>query len=84
MRRKIQQERAALNATVDPAEVDRRKAEFRKRKEELAALRRSQCRDQINLDLQKRDKPVPEPEEDPMEALRRALAGRVRTIIDET
>jgi outer membrane biosynthesis protein TonB len=84
MRRKLQQERAALNATIDPAEVERCKAAFQKRKEELAAQRRTQCREQIDLELQKREHPVPQPEEDPMEALRRALAGRVRTIIGET
>jgi outer membrane biosynthesis protein TonB len=84
IRRKIQQERAALNATVDPAEVERRKALFKKRKEELAATRRTQCREQIDLDLQLREHPVPEPEEDPLEALKRALAGRVRTIIDDS
>jgi hypothetical protein len=84
MRRKIQQERAALNATIDPVEVERRKQLFQKRKEELAAQRRTKCREQIELDLQTREQPVPKPEENPMEALRRALASRVRTIIEET
>jgi hypothetical protein len=53
---------AKLSATVDPEEIERRKAIFQKRKEELAAQHRAQCREQIDLNLQKHEHPVPEPQ----------------------
>jgi hypothetical protein len=83
MRRKIDQERAALNSTIDPAEIERRRAIFQKRKEELASQRREQCREQIDLELSKHEQPVPQADENALDALRRALAGRVRAIIEE-
>jgi hypothetical protein len=83
LQRKIQADRQQLNASIDAAEIARRKAAFEKRKQDLVAARRTQCREEIDLNLARHETPEVEPEEDPMAALRRALAGRVRTIIDE-
>jgi hypothetical protein len=84
MRRKLQQERAALNATIDPAEVERRREVFQKRKEELAAERRTQCRQQIDENQRTRELPVPKPQEVPMDSFTAALVSRVRTMIVDT
>ena len=84
MKRQLQQEREKLNATVDPAEVAKRKEAFEKRKQELVSQRREQCREDIELNLKKHEKPVVAQEEDPLDALRRALRGRVKEMIDET
>jgi hypothetical protein len=83
MRRKIQQERAAMGASIDPAEIERRRGAFLQVKDQIVAQRRRECREEIDLGLRRRERPEVQPEEDPMEALRRALAGRVRTMIDD-
>ena len=84
MKRQLQQEREKMNANVDPAEIAKRKEAFEKRKQELVSQRREQCREDIELNLKKREKPVAVAEEDPLDALRRALHGRVKTMIDES
>lgn len=80
MRRKIQQEKQNMAKTIDPEELQRRKEAFQKRKEELIATKRAKCQDDIELNLKKHEKPVPVQEEDPLEAIRRALTGRVKQL----
>ena len=80
---KIQREKEAMAKSVTEEEMQKRKEEFQKRKEALAAQKRNQCKENIELHLKKREKPVEVQEEDPDEALRRALAKRVKTMISE-
>jgi hypothetical protein len=83
MKLKIQREKEALAKTVTEEEMRKRKEAFQKRKEQLVAQKRTVCKDNIELNIKKHEKPVPIPEEDRDEALRRALAKRVKTIINE-
>lgn len=83
MKRKILQEREAMNRTLDAEEIAKRKAAFEKRREQIVSQKREECKEQIDLNLQKHEKPVVVPEEDPMDAIRKALAGRVKNMIDE-
>ena len=80
---KIQREKEAMAKAVSDEEMQKRKEAFQKRKEALAAQKRTQCKENIELHLKKREKPVEVQEEDPDEALRRALAKRVKTMISE-
>lgn len=84
MKKKIEQERKKMATTIDAEELQRRKDAFQKRKQQLVDQKRTECKEQIDLDLQKHERPVPAQEEDPLEAIRRALAGRVKTMIDES
>ncbi|KAH0794210.1 cilia- and flagella-associated protein [Histomonas meleagridis] len=83
MKKRIQAEREKINKSIDPKEAEKRKEAFQKRKQELAEQKRAKCREQIDLNLKKHEKPVVQPEEDPIEAIKRALAGRIKTIIEE-
>lgn len=85
MRRKILKEREAMNRTLDPEEIAKRKAAFEQRKQQIVSQKREECKEQIDIDLnlKKHEKPTIAPEEDPMDAIRRALAGRVKNMIDE-
>ena len=83
MKRKIMKEREALNRTIDPDELAKRKEAFEKRRQQLVDQKRTEIKEQIDLNLKKHEKPVVVPEEDPMDAIRRALAGRVKDLIDE-
>lgn len=83
MKLKIQREKEALAKTVTEEEMKKRKEAFQKRKEQLVAQKRTVCKDNLELNIKKHEKPVPVPEEDRDEALRRALAKRVKTMINE-
>lgn len=83
MRRKIQREREQMAKTISEEEMQKRKEAFQKRREALVSQKRQECKENIELNLKKHEKPAPVVEEDPDEALRRALAKRVKTIIGE-
>ncbi|OHT05327.1 hypothetical protein TRFO_26960 [Tritrichomonas foetus] len=83
MKRKILKERETMNKTLDAAEIAKRKEAFEKRRQQIVDQKRTECKEQIDLNLQKHEKPQIVPEEDPMAAIRKALAGRVKTMIDE-
>jgi hypothetical protein len=86
MKKKFLRERAQLNSTMDQDELAKRKEALMKRRQEIVAAKRSECKEQIQISsekMKKAPKVVPAPEADAMDVLREALAGRVRTIIQQ-
>lgn len=83
MRLKIMKEKEALAKTISEEEIQKRKEMFQKRREALTQKKREECKDNIELDLKKHERPAPVPQEDPNAALLRALASRVKEVIHD-
>jgi hypothetical protein len=88
MKKRFKQERAAMNATADAAEIAKRREALKARRQEIVTSKRIECQQQIeesNAKLSEKPKVVLSATEkkDPMDALKCALAGRVRAILEQ-
>lgn len=83
MKLKIKQEREQQAKAVSQEEIQRRKEAFRKRREEIVEKQKKACKENIELNLKKREQAGPVEIEDPNDAIRKALAARVKVLIDQ-
>jgi len=78
---KLKLKREKMSQTVDEEEIKRRKEMFQKRKEQLTNEKREILQEKIQFDIKKKPAKIIVKEEDTSDALVKALAKRVKTII---